>query len=148
MTMNAGLKVEDMFFGDMIGRESKPLTELGNVDMILNPKVKTKEDFPSLRVLKYGRTTHWTAGISNEIMSDVNRSFGVAKQWLIIGQQYFFSAPGDSGAVVVDYRNRILGIVSDFGALTGPGHSMSYATPIEWVLESIGSTFGGTLTLS
>jgi len=51
-----------------------------------------------------------------------------------------FSAPGDSGSVVVDGKGRIVGIIT---AGCGPTDStdVTYVTPFYWVLERIKAVF-------
>jgi hypothetical protein len=146
--MNDNLQFQDQF----VEVEAPRILEAwGNVDEIQRPRVRDKDGVPTLRVLKYGRTTHWTVGTSNEIKSDVQRSYGViSREWCIIdkheGGSGPFSKKGDSGSIIFDYRGRILGMV--IGGFSPRGEQeMTYATPFQWLAKDIESSLDVRLSL-
>jgi hypothetical protein len=50
-----------------------------------------------------------------------------------------FAKPGDSGALVIDYHGRAVGVAHG-GAPLGEGAEYHYVTPIEWLFEDIRGT--------
>ena len=73
----------------------------------LEARIIAKEMEKALRVVKNGRTTGWTAGISNEIRTDCRVNGLDTEEWCILsGTEYPFASPGDSGALVVDSDGR------------------------------------------
>jgi hypothetical protein len=97
-------------------------------------------------VLKRGRTTGLTVGRANNIISYTRTYFsgtltGVSKEWAIMPfdkNSGPFSAQGDSGAVVVDSKGRIGGILTAGGGITN-ATDITFVTPIEFVLTAIRS---------
>ncbi|PMD42944.1 hypothetical protein L207DRAFT_563751 [Hyaloscypha variabilis F] len=144
-SMNSKLHIKDWYdpeeFKGTIQTTHIPLQD------IRDPKVKDKDGFPSLRVLKYGRTTHWTVGISNEVLSDCQRENGIiSKEWCVIDDNLHrggrFSDRGDSGAMVFDYHGHLAGMIHGGGVPKASGKQMTYVTPIEWVFQNIERTLG------
>jgi hypothetical protein len=116
----------------------------------LNPTTMDTDGFPTFRVMKYGRTTHWTAGVSNELWSDCQREPGrITTEWCILDLPSYgrFSEGGDSGSIVFDYKGRIVGVLHGGGAPKSVGMDMTYITPIEWLFENIEKTLGATVDL-
>jgi hypothetical protein len=49
------------------------LTEIVTLQEVLNPGFTDTDGMTRFGVIKYGRSTSWTAGISNELRSDCQR---------------------------------------------------------------------------
>lgn len=104
---------------------------------------------PAIMVLKNGQKTGLTIGLASQVKSVVRRPHGdisvVSEEWCILGhkknnegRREAFSEPGDSGACVFDTHGRVGGMLTarlEKDATTL--HDVSYATPIEWLLEDI-----------
>jgi hypothetical protein len=101
-----------------------------------------------LIVIKYGCKSGLTFGLSNGIRSIVRRPAGpgpagamVSNEWCIIGvnSQIPFSKGGDSGACVFDLTGRIGGIMTaGLKKENNPdGVDVTYATPMQWLLDDI-----------
>lgn len=130
------------------------LTTFGRLSDITNPSAVDVNGDPCLRVLKYGRITHWTAGQSNEIMSNCQRTHGViTKEWCIIdknlgtGSFMVFSDKGDSGAMIFDFSGKIQGMLTSGGHPNRTGQGMTYAMPIKWLFGNIEVNMGGKVSL-
>ena len=99
---------------------------------------------PCLIVLKNGNATGLTVGRANDIFSytqiwDENGKATISKEWAILpfdSKSGAFSAKGDSGAVIVDSRGRIGGLITS-GAGSTSGLDITYATPIGFLFKSI-----------
>lgn len=110
-------------------------------------------DAKAIMVLKYGRKTGLTVGLANQVKSvlrfprEDDPNGQLSEEWCIVGSKKSrwnpdctFSEPGDSGACVWDIRGRIGGMIT-----SGLGHELrktldvTYATPIEWLMEDIRS---------
>ena len=103
-------------------------------------------DHQRLVVLKYGGATNLTIGRANNFASYARHYFkddkgtefsGTSKEWPILS--YYpshqpFSAPGDSGSVIVDDCGRIGGLLTG-GAGDESNLDITYATPIDFILE-------------
>ncbi len=95
-------------------------------------------------MLKFGRTSGWTVGVSNEIISDLNREPGViSKEWCILDQSvlsdHLFSKRGDSGSFVFDFKGRLGGMLH--GGNEDVIAPMSYITHVDHLFESIKEEF-------
>ncbi|EEU41586.1 uncharacterized protein NECHADRAFT_87804 [Fusarium vanettenii 77-13-4] len=103
---------------------------------------------PALVVALYGSTTGLSVGVANEVKSVKRNLIGgttfVSEEWCILGVKWrsgsgrgVFSERGDSGSCVWDMDGRIGGMLT--GGLDGGNGSfdVSYATPIEWLLQDI-----------
>ncbi|KAK6358936.1 hypothetical protein TWF696_000110 [Orbilia brochopaga] len=95
-------------------------------------------------VLKNGIKTKLTVGRANGIFSIVCDYFKdgtdqTTREWSILANDGVkFSARGDSGAVVVDGRGRIGGLLTGgTGKLNLDALDVSYATPFFWLMKSI-----------
>ena len=121
------------------------------VNEIVQPKVVDGKGFQTFRVVKFGRSTHWTAGVSNEIHSCCSYpGFStISTEWCVIDVNGAsrFSQPGDSGSAVFDYRGRIAGILHGAGICGKVGRTTTYVTPFEWVLQDIESTLACTVRI-
>jgi hypothetical protein len=148
--MNSMLDFEHCF-NQEAANTSRLTTEIIKLAEIQNPAVTDANGDPSLRVMKYGRTTRWTAGVSNEILSDCQRDSGmISKEWCIINLSHAnpFSEKGDSGAVVIDYKGRIGGILHGEGCTLSDGREFTYVTPLHWLFSDIEKTTGWSVELS
>jgi hypothetical protein len=95
-------------------------------------------------MLKFGRTTGWTAGVSNEIKSDLQREPGViSKEWCILDKSVIprklFSEKGDSGSFVFDFKGRLGGMIH--GGDDDRISPMTYVTHVDHLFESIKEEF-------
>lgn len=133
------------------------VTDYVPINEIFNTSIRDTNNEPTFRVIKYGRTTGWTAGESNGLRSSCQRSNGTTtKEWLILDQNIagagHFSGRGDSGAAILDYKGRVVGILYAGGnqPLEEGGQEMAgftYATPFTTVAESIARAFNCTVRL-
>jgi len=67
-------------------------------------------------MLKFGKTTGWRVGVSNEIESDLNRESSViSKEWCILDKsvlsRQLFSEKEDPGSLVFDFKGRLGGMI-------------------------------------
>jgi len=105
------------------------------------------KECPSIRVLKHGRSSGWTAGSLNEIASDCSRDGGNSstRELCIINicknkdaKLPHFSKKGDSGSLVIDLSGRPVGMMHGGNQLEDWFMAeITYATPIEWLLDDI-----------
>ena len=117
-----------------------------DVNEMRKPTTYDQNDEPCLMVMKVGRATGLTIGRANNILSFTRTYFGdndcgVSKEWAILpfdSKSGAFSEKGDSGAVVVDGRGRIGGLLTGGGGQT-ESMDVSYVTPIEFVMRAIRS---------
>ena len=72
----------------------------------------------SLRVVKHGRSTGWTCGTLNELRSDCRHVLPgqpdlITTEWCVFNLPHVehFSSKGDSGAAVIDFNGKIVGMV-------------------------------------
>lgn len=108
------------------------------------PTMPDQNDERCLMVIKNGSATGVTIGRASGIMSYVREYFEngdhqTSKEWPILPYDVKsgpFSAPGDSGAVIVDGRGWIGGLLTG-GAGTKAKSDITYATPISFLLKSI-----------
>ncbi|KAF5686367.1 hypothetical protein FCIRC_2923 [Fusarium circinatum] len=117
-----------------------------------NASVSGIADQQRLVVVKFGCSSGVTFGHSNSIRSVVRHPHPpgaattdgiVSNHWCIVGveRKAPFSIGGDSGACIFDLRGRIGGIVTaGLAASDKPnpdGFDVTYATPMQWLLEDI-----------
>ena len=103
---------------------------------------------PCLMVLKRGNATDVTIGRGNNVFSFVRHYFKgkepqTSKEWPILPydqKSKAFSGQGDSGAVVVDGRGRIGGLITS-GSGDTDEFDITYATPIEFLMQRIAEQF-------
>ena len=66
-----------------------------------------------------------------------------SKEWAILPYDHksgAFSAPGDSGAIIVDGNGRIAGLLTGGAGLT-EATDVTYASPFYWLLQRIQNHF-------
>lgn len=106
---------------------------------VRKPTTTDMDGDPLMKVLKHGRTTGWTCGVSNEIRSCCNLTYEdcdavVSTEWLILYEiNQTLADFGDSGAVVMDLSGRVGGLLHTVSNMK----DKAYATPIEWLLKDI-----------
>ncbi|KAG5808033.1 hypothetical protein H9Q74_007178 [Fusarium xylarioides] len=114
-------------------------------DFAVPGKTLVDEDF--MRVCMYGSASGASHGVTNTARSVVRRFVGaapvVSEEWCILGsiereKRKPFSKQGDSGASIMGDDGRVAAILT-CGAQGGNRgiHHISYATPIEWLLDDI-----------
>jgi hypothetical protein len=123
---------------------------------LLKPsKDEAPQELSSLRVLKHGRTSGWTAGSLNQLASNCSRNEGEGERQLVTTELCVvnlysktrpfnnFSFEGDSGASVIDLKGRVVGMLHG-GNGKSQHHALeiAYVTPMEWVLEQIREALG------
>ncbi|KAI9750442.1 MAG: hypothetical protein M1815_001771 [Lichina confinis] len=141
----AALTVEYPIDGVLVLRGTIP------EDEIRCPSSLDENDDPCLVVMKNGSTTGLTFGRANNVRSVVRNYFSgeedaMSMEWCIAAhykpQKNHFSEPGDSGAIVVDGRGRIGGMITG-----GTGHGswidLTYATGIHRIMDSIKQQYPG-----
>ncbi|KAF5610120.1 uncharacterized protein FSUBG_3352 [Fusarium subglutinans] len=117
-------------------------------EFVVTGKTAVDEEF--MRVCMYGSASGVSHGVTNTARSVVRRFVGgvpmVSEEWCILGpiqheKRKHFSKQGDSGASIMADDGRVVAILTcgGSGALgCNRGiHDVSYATPIEWLLEDI-----------
>ena len=112
------------------------------------PTMVDKKGDMCLMVVKRGNATDLTFGHSNNIFSFVRHYFEdkdpqTSKEWPVLSCEEngrAFSGQGDSGAVVVDGRGRIGGLITS-GSGDMEDLDITYATPIEFLMERITKQF-------
>jgi hypothetical protein len=113
-------------------------------DLMHNPDILDENGNPCLFVIKNGNTTGVTIGRATGIFSYVREYFNngthqTSMEWAILPYDHksgVFSAPGDSGSVIVDSRGRIGGLLTG-GAGTTEDSDITYATPFFWLFPRI-----------
>ena len=140
--MNENLKQQDQFVIKAVNDGIVITSDISEAN-IRTPSTVDTDGEPVLRVIKYGRTSQWTAGVSNEIRSECQREPGMfTREWCILdlSSQFPFSNRGDSGSIITDYRGRIVGMLHGGLQRVGSGMDTTYATPIGCLLEDIRAT--------
>ncbi|KAF4440987.1 hypothetical protein FACUT_3016 [Fusarium acutatum] len=124
-----------------------PEAEMRCADFEFAVPGKTVVDEDFMRVCMYGSASGASHGVTNTAMSVVLRFVGsvpmVSEEWCILGsieceKRKPFSKQGDSGASIMGDDGRVAAILT-CGAQGSNReiHHISYATPIEWLLEDI-----------
>ncbi|KAH9178534.1 hypothetical protein EDB89DRAFT_1842986 [Lactarius sanguifluus] len=111
-------------------------------DELRCPQVHDADGEPCFMVIKNGSATGTTIGRANGIKSFVRQHFPdgnheTSMEWAILGHGLWssgFSAPGDSGAIIVDGKGRIGGLLTGGSGLMD-SIDVTYATPFHWLLE-------------
>lgn len=126
---------------------SKPLSTVMSIeeieDILKRTGLTDHKDRESIRVVKQGRTSGFTAGSLNEIRSDCfNGDFETTELVVVnIPGLNSFSFRGDSGACVVGLDGKIIGILHHGNnQKSHPLAEMTYVTPMTWVLADIKET--------
>ncbi|KAI6100522.1 hypothetical protein F5141DRAFT_1009288, partial [Pisolithus sp. B1] len=117
-------------------------------DEIHNPKHLDANGEHCLLVVKNGLTTGTTTGrvMGMESFTHVYDEYGIEGTSMEIAvlpcgsMNGPFSAPGDSGSIVLDRNGRILGMVTG-GAGTAYRNDVTYLTPYWWIEEEIKKHF-------
>ncbi|KAF9783599.1 hypothetical protein IL306_008893 [Fusarium sp. DS 682] len=103
-----------------------------------------------MRLWMFGGKSEQRLGVTNTARSVIRRVIGgipmISEEWCILGyvkngyERTNFSTLGDSGTCIMGHDGRVAAILTS-GALTGRWgrHHISYATPIDWLLEDIRS---------
>ncbi|KAK7432258.1 hypothetical protein QQZ08_001203 [Neonectria magnoliae] len=114
-----------------------------------HPKTWNVANDRTIMVAKFGSTSFLTVGFANTVKSLTRVPLPnlkvISEEWCIIGRKNkrgpgreAFSLAGDSGACVWDVQGRIGGIMAAGGGNRDMGaHDVTYATPIEWLLDDI-----------
>lgn len=111
-------------------------------DELRCPQMHDADGEPCFMVIKNGSATGTTIGRANGIKSFVRQHFPdgnheTSMEWAILGHRLWsrgFSAPGDSGAIIVDGKGRIGGLLTGGSGRTD-STDVTYATPFYWLLE-------------
>ncbi|KAH8992420.1 hypothetical protein EDB92DRAFT_1945213 [Lactarius akahatsu] len=111
-------------------------------DELRRPQMHDADGDPCLMVIKNGSATGTTIDRANGIKSFVRQHFPdgnheTSMEWAILGHGLWsrsFSAPGDSGAIIVDGEGRIGGLLTG-GSGGTESTDVTYATPFYWLLE-------------
>ncbi|KAF8332800.1 uncharacterized protein EI90DRAFT_3145403 [Cantharellus anzutake] len=101
-----------------------------------------------LIVIKNGKSTGITIGLGSDIESFIRvyDEYGIKSTSMEIAIHPYnhkdgaFSAPGDSGSIVVDGLGRIIGLLTGGSGTTG-STDVTYVTPYSWVEEQIKKAF-------
>ena len=116
-------------------------------DEIRKPKQLDANGEECLIVIKNGKTTGATIGRGSGIESFVREyHYGIKRTSMEIAIYPYshkdgaFSAPGDSGSIVVDGQGRIVGMLTG-GAGTTESTDVTYLTPYFWLDERIKQAF-------
>lgn len=112
-------------------------------DILKRSGLSDHKDRESLRVVKHGRTSGFTAGSLNEIRSDCYNGHFETKELVVVNIPTLnnFSFCGDSGACVVDLDGRVIGMLHHGNDQKGhPLAEMTYVTPMAWILADIKDT--------
>jgi hypothetical protein len=118
-----------------------PLQGVIEEDELCHPQMRDADGYPCLTVVKSGCMTGLTIGRATGIKSFVREYFPngthkTSKEWAILphgNKSGAFSAPGDSGAIIVDGRGRIGGLLTG-GAGQMDSTDITYASPFYWLL--------------
>ncbi|KAM0198908.1 hypothetical protein ACHAQI_012232 [Fusarium lateritium] len=109
-------------------------------------------DLDAMVVAKYGKTTGYSSGLRNTVLSVLRNPLaggiqGTSDEWCIIsaiacgGRRYTFSNKGDSGACIWDMQGRVVGMITaGLGSQEARSEQLfdvTYVTPMEWLLEDI-----------
>ena len=113
-----------------------------------HPTMLDRNGEECLLVIKNGKGTGVTIGRATGIMSFVREYFedgthGTSMELAIYPYGHgdgAFSAPGDSGSIVVDGKGRIVGLLTGGAGMTD-STDVTYATPFYWLFERIKEHF-------
>jgi hypothetical protein len=125
-----------------------PLQGIIEEDELHRPQMLDADGEQCLIVIKNGCTTGVTIGRATGVKSFVREYFPdgaqeTSMEWAILPYDHksgAFSAPGDSGAVVVDDKGRIGGLLIG-GAGQTESTDVTYASPFYWLLQRIQTRF-------
>ncbi|KAL4066316.1 hypothetical protein V8B97DRAFT_1980589 [Scleroderma yunnanense] len=125
-----------------------PLHGVIEEDELRHPQMLDADGERSLIVIKNGCTTGVTIGRATGIKSFVREYLPdgtreTSMEWAILPYDHksgAFSAPGDSGAIIVDGKGRIGGLLTG-GAGQAGSTDVTYAPPFYWLLQRIRTRF-------
>jgi hypothetical protein len=125
-----------------------PLQGVIEEDELRRPQTLDKDGGRHLNVIKSGCATGVTIGRATGAKSFVREYFPdgtheTSKEWAILPYDHksgAFSAPGDSGAIIVDSKGRVGGLLTG-GAGNAESTDITYATPFYWLLQRIQTHF-------
>jgi len=122
-----------------------PLRDIITEELMRNPNMLDHDNEACLFVIKSGGTTGVTIGRATGIFSIVRADLSGqgSKEWAIYNydnKSGVFSAPGDSGSVIVDGLGRIGGLLTGGTGKTETS-DVTYATPMWWLLPRIRKHF-------
>ena len=129
-----------------------PLQGVIEEDELRLPQMRDDDEEPSLHVTKSGCATGVTIGRATGAKSFVREYFPdgthqTSMEWAILPydqKSRAFSAPGDSGAIIVDCKGRIGGLLTGGTGKTEEDPDttdITYATPFYWLLQRIQTRF-------
>lgn len=120
-----------------------------NNDELHHPTMKDEKGETCIIVVKNGRTTGLTFGRATGMESFVRtyENYGIRTTTMEIAIYSYdhkasdFATHGDSGSIVADGNNRIVGMIT--GGITGPTGStdVTYASPYHFLDEQIKNIF-------
>lgn len=122
-----------------------PLRDMISQELMRRPDMLDHDNEPCLIVIKSGNATGVTIGRATGIFSFVrdDDTGMVSKEWAVYNYDKnsgVFSAPGDSGSIVVDGRGRIGGLLTG-GAGKTEISDVTYVTPMFWLWPRIKAHF-------
>jgi hypothetical protein len=113
-------------------------------EKLRRPDMLDRDGGSCLFVVKSGKTTGVTIGRATGIFSYVrqyfpNNTYQTSKEWAILpydNKSGAFSAPGDSGSIIVNSSGEIGGFLTG-GAGKTESSDVTYATPFYWLFPRI-----------
>jgi hypothetical protein len=119
-----------------------PLRDMITEERMRRPDMLDHDNEPCLLVIKNGGTTGVTIGCATGIFSFVRDSETgqESMEWAIFNydnESGVFSAPGDSGSIIVDGLGRIGGMLTGGTNKGTDGTDVTYATPMWWLWPRI-----------
>jgi len=120
------------------------LRDLIQEDQMCNPYMLDHDGEPCLFVIKNGNATGVTIGRTTGTFSFVREYFNngthqTSMEWAILpydNKSGIFSAPSDSGSIIVDGCGRFGGLLTGGSGKT-ESSDVTYATPFFWLLPRI-----------
>lgn len=128
--------------------ETLPVTTRGGILQFTGSDDHNKNR--AVRVAKHGRSTGWTCGTLNELRSNCRlvlpgKADLITTEWCVFNVPHaaHFSSKGDSGAAVIDFGGKIVGMVHRCNAKSERYRAeITYVTPMDWIIEDIKATMG------
>ena len=121
-----------------------PLRDIISEELMRHPDMLDHDNEACLLVIKNGNTTGVTIGRATGIFSYVrgyfpNNTHQTSMEWAIRNydnKSGVFSAPGDSGSIIVNGLGRIGGLLAGGSGKTGSS-DITYVTPWFWLFQRI-----------
>ncbi|KFY80080.1 hypothetical protein V499_01055 [Pseudogymnoascus sp. VKM F-103] len=136
----------------------RPIRDIVPTSEITNPTIHTiagdedRNPAPCMRVVKCGRSTGWSISEISGIKSDCQRTRGIISTELCIpnvSSSAKFSAVGDSGSIIFDFRGRAVAMIHGGNAIVGNTETIvTYATPAEELLSNITQQLGVSVRMA